>query len=504
MKPISVIVADDDQLIIEDLKTLIDWEKLGFNLVATAQNGSQALKRLKKYRPQVLITDIIMPGMDGLELIRQARQLLPGLRILIITSYDEFDYAKRALQLGVTDYILKNEITSISLAGKLLDIASTIEESTRISESFLRQELSGYFKETNRNPSLPASIGSLKDEQYYFFVAAQCTPFTLNMEQAAYLLSASLDYLSYVLAQFTTLSLPVQFSNEKFLIFTVRIETSQQERRFLLSSVLRQLWQRFSSAFNQPCILFYYPHRITIEGFRKIYQDTLPVLRYTSAMFCEIEPINMESLSTGENYVPLNRTFPFHQLTASKEQAEEQILKIRHYLVLCKQSRDIATIMDFYRGFCIHMENISYGQFPANKLRYFYSFESFLKWTFNTYQDCITLKNSDSHKQFSTAVRTAVEYMQENYSNYALTAEMISEAAHLSASRLGVLFKQETNRTINEYLTELRIEQAIYFLKNTNMKIYEISEKCGYKSSQYFSQVFCSHTGKRPIDYRKT
>ena len=101
-------------------------------------------------------------------------------------------------------------------------------------------------------------------------------------------------------------------------------------------------------------------------------------------------------------------------------------------------------------------------------------------------------------------MRTAVEYMQENYSNYALTAEMISEAAHLSASRLGVLFKQETNRTINEYLTELRIEQAIYFLKNTNMKIYEISEKCGYKSSQYFSQVFCSHTGKRPIDYRKT
>lgn len=503
MKPLSVILADDDQLILEDLKTLINWEKLGFELAATAQNGSQALKKLKKYRPQVLITDIIMPGMDGLELIRQARMLLPNLKILIITSYDEFDYAKRAIQLGVSDYILKNEITSISLAGKLLDIASTIEESSRINESFLRQELSAYFKESNRNMALPQSLSPLRNEHYYFFAASQCTPFTISIEQTNAAVNASLDFLTSVLAQFTALSVPLQFTYEKFLFFSVRIEASSQERHFFSSSITRQLWQRFSSAFNQPCSLFYYPHAVTMESFRKIFQKALPLMRYFS-MFYDTQPLNLETLMETEKYLPLNRSFPFHQLTDSREYLEEQILKIRNYLLLCSQNRDITAIVDFYRGFCTHMETLSCGTFQSSKLRYFYTIESFLKWTFNTYQDCITMKSSDQHSQLSPAVRAAIEYMKDNYANYALTAEMIAESAHLSASRLGVLFKQETSRTINEYLTELRIKQSIYFLKNTNMKIYEISEKCGYRSSQYFSQVFSGHTGKRPIDYRKS
>ncbi len=503
MKKISVVLADDDKLILNDLKSLINWENLGFQLVETALNGRQALKALKKYRPAILVTDIIMPGMDGLELITRAKELLPNLKILIITSYDDFGYAKRALQLGVSDYILKNEITSISLGGKLLDIAATIERSSRISESFLRHELSEYFKKTEQDSALPGDLSSLKNDNYYFFIAAQCTPFTLNMDQANYALNSSLEYLSSVLEQFTNISIPIQFFCDKFLLFAIRMETSAQERHFLLSSVTRQLWQRFNSTFNQPCILFYYPHRSSIEKIRKIYQSALPLLRYSSAMFCETQPVDLEILLAKEKYVPLGRSFSFHQLTGSKDQAEEQILKLRHYLMLCSQNRDIASVVDFYRGFCIQMENLSYGHFDPNELRYFYNFESFLKWVFNTYQDCITIKNSDMSKQLSPSVRTAIEYMQENYSDYALTAEIISNAAHLSASRLGVLFKQETNRTINEYLTELRINKAIYFLKNTNMKIYEISEKCGYRSSQYFSQVFCGHTGKRPIDFRK-
>ena len=96
MKEISVVLADDDKLILNDLKSLINWEKLGFQLVETALNGRQALKALKKYRPAILVTDIIMPGMDGLELITRAKELLPDLKILIITSYDDFGYAKKS------------------------------------------------------------------------------------------------------------------------------------------------------------------------------------------------------------------------------------------------------------------------------------------------------------------------------------------------------------------------------------------------------------------------
>ena len=126
-----------------------------------------------------------------------------------------------------------------------------------------------------------------------------------------------------------------------------------------------------------------------------------------------------------------------------------------------------------------------------------------LKWIFNTYEKCLVALRDGKSARYSLPVKNSIDYMEKNYSDYTLNAEMISEHAALSSGRLGVLFKQETQQTINEYLTHLRISHAIWLLTNTNLKIYEISEKCGYRSSQYFSQVFYQHTGRRPIDYRK-
>lgn len=146
---------------------------------------------------------------------------------------------------------------------------------------------------------------------------------------------------------------------------------------------------------------------------------------------------------------------------------------------------------------------LSHGQLTVSESRYFYSLEALLNWIFKTYTDCVHIHALGNASQYSAPIRAAIAYMEQNYSNDSLNTETISKHASLSVSRLNVLFKQETNRTINEYLTELRMNNAIWFLQNTNMKIYEIAEKCGYRSSQYFSTVFCTHTGKRPIDYRK-
>ena len=93
--------------------------------------------------------------------------------------------------------------------------------------------------------------------------------------------------------------------------------------------------------------------------------------------------------------------------------------------------------------------------------------------------------------------------MKDNYANSSLTVEQIAERVSLSASRFSVLFRQETNQTVNDYLTELRISQAVFLLENSNYKIYEIAEKVGYKSSQYFSQIFSQKTGYKPLHFRK-
>ena len=104
-------------------------------------------------------------------------------------------------------------------------------------------------------------------------------------------------------------------------------------------------------------------------------------------------------------------------------------------------------------------------------------------------------------KVTSRAVTRAIEFIKNNYSNPQLSIEDIAENVSLSVGRLSVIFKAETGKTVMDYLTDERIKQAVYLLKNTNLRIYEVSLRTGYRSSQYFSKVFFKKTGKRPIDF---
>lgn len=501
MKPISVMIADDDQLVLDYLQTLVDWNALGFELTACAHNGAEAFKLVKKLRPDILITDIVMPGMDGLTLIERLKGLHPGLSILIITSYDEFDYAKRAIQMNVCDYILKNEITAASLTAKLDAIASSIRHSSQVSSSYLRQELAAYFKE-NDQKGLPESLSAIARERYYFFILSQAAACTRSISQAADARQASLEYLASVL---TYLDYPSshQFVHDGFLVCALRLESTEQERHYSLNSITRKLWQRLASSAGHSCSLFYYPHRLDMASFRALFHEALPLLEFFT-MFCPGAPADMKKMLHDEHYNPITRPFQFQLLDGSKERLEEHILSIKEYLAGCCNNRNLNSILDFYQNFCTHAELLSHGGLSLWEPRYFSTPEALSKWIFDTYADAVHMRVHGNTSRYSPAVSSAIAYMEQHYSEASLNAEMISQHAALSVSRLGVLFKQETNRTINEYLTRLRIDNAVYFLQNTSMKIYEISEKCGYRSSQYFSQIFCQYTGRRPIDYRKT
>lgn len=505
MTPLSVIIADDDQLMLDYLKTLLDWDALGFVLTATAANGTQALKLVRRHRPAILITDIIMPGIDGLALIEQLKEIQPDLQILIITSHDEFDYARRAISLNVSDYILKNEISAASLTAKLTSLAFSIAHSNQISGSFLSQELAAYFangSSTVKLSMLPASLTSLSKERYYFFILSQIMPYTRTVAQAAEARRTSIRYLTSILTQMEAPAASFYFPCDDFLLFAIRLESPKRERAFFLHSLTKKIWQRTRSNANQPCALFFYPHRLGIGSFREIFFSARPLLAFYS-MFCPNGPADLKQLLACERFEPRVRPFPFQRLDGVEEHAQEHILLIRDYVMRCYENRNLSAILEFYQNFCAHMEILSNGRLTVPETRVFYSHESLLKWMFNTYTDCIHMHRSENVSPYSPAIRAAIAFIEQNYSSDALNTEVIARHASLSVSRLNVLFKQETNRTVNEYVTELRMEHAVWFLQNTTMKIYEIAEKCGYRSSQYFSTVFCSHTGKRPIDYRK-
>ena len=126
MEPYRVLLADDEEEIRVGISRKIDWAGLGFQLVGEAENGQEALELAEQLRPDVVLTDIKMPFMDGLALSRIVREELPGIKIIIISGYDDFEYAREAISIGVDQYILK-PVTRMSLRKVLQELKEKIE-----------------------------------------------------------------------------------------------------------------------------------------------------------------------------------------------------------------------------------------------------------------------------------------------------------------------------------------------------------------------------------------
>ena len=174
---INTLLVDDDALVLEDLKRLIPWEDLGFTIVGTARNGKQALKQFRALRPQLVITDVVMPLKDGIELIEAIKDMEPGTFFLILSSYDEFDYAKSALQLGVVDYLLKTEITAETLSRKLCSIYTSIKSTKKTYRRHQSLELQEYFEGSYGSAILPDSLlEAIRTKRFSFY----CCPAALR------------------------------------------------------------------------------------------------------------------------------------------------------------------------------------------------------------------------------------------------------------------------------------------------------------------------------------
>lgn len=155
----KVIHVDDEKLILDGLRAMIDWERLGFTVCAQARNGREALEAVQRVRPDLIITDISMPQMDGLELIRQVNERWPDVRFIVLSGYSEFEYAQQAMQLGVRYYVLK-PIEEEELEHCLSKTAKELnaQQEAEAERSILRQHSRSYLQ-LMQEPADPSDTG---------------------------------------------------------------------------------------------------------------------------------------------------------------------------------------------------------------------------------------------------------------------------------------------------------------------------------------------------------
>ena len=496
-KKLPVVIADDDPLVLKYLRELVNWGKLGFWIAATAPSGEQALKCVRKHHPFLLVTDIRMMGMNGLDLIEIVHREFPEMKFLIISSYDDFGYAKRAISSGVTDYLLKTEITAASLTEKLLETASAFQAEESINNVVYEQEFSQFLSSGQGELSKIQDfthLRSLVKEKYYFSVISGSCLFSRDPSlsfQGSHNLLAQIKSTVYAIAKEYS-ARPLLCIDREFLILGMKTDRPIHEFHSHIAGRLVN---------SMPYVQFYYTQKQTISDFRALYFSLLPFLHY-HIIFYPNAPMKIDSLKP-LHYIHTGHPFPFHSLVFDEGHLEKDILLIKEYVTECCTNYDIYTLISFYRSFCTYLEINSNNQLLLPPDLHAPTKEILLKWLFNSLSDCIKLLAHGLEYRYCPPVDAAIRFMVQNYSNPDLSSYDISNNVGLSSNRLGILFKQETGKTINEYLNNIRVENAIALLEKTNMKIYEISEKCGFKTAQYFSQVIYTKTGRRPIDYRK-
>lgn len=530
---IKVIIADDEEKICQLIYKLVNWEELGMQVCAVVHNGIEALESIEKIKPEVVITDIRMPGCDGLEMIKRAKELSSDSTFIIISGYRHFQYAQSAIRYGVRDYLLK-PIKKDELFESLDRIRK--EHTERL--DWLRGE--GEFKLTVKNSvdKLRAAffteilfknnktmkeLEKINNEYHYGFKEGyfqialikidgldntknnvSYIQEKINRVIKKFLESECFDYENvfegnycYIILNYDKESkktirlslkkvideLCLQKNVLESLNLTLGIGLLEDEVINLNHSLKTAMWaieQRIVIGVNR-----------LIEGEDRSLNDIAD-----SEVFHEFNKMMLDGLeSLDENQV--RQAFQF------LEQALEQKDGLTGHEVIQMSKEAINLYLFTMKKNKFHVAGgESFFEDCSEQINHLESYKKILSYVTEMVITSFKQALSDKASEDTKPIRDAKKYIKENYKE-PVSLELVSDYVGFNSAYFSTLFKKETGVTFLEYLTDVRMKKAKELLKETNLNIAAICEEVGYSDVKYFTKSFAKYTGLKPSGYRK-
>ena len=540
---LKIFLAEDEVIVRETIKRMIPWENLGFELVGEAADGEMALPLLIRQQPDLLITDIKMPFMDGLTLARLAKKEVPGLKVVILSGYDDFNYAKQAINIGVEDYLLK-PITKNALIERLTEIRSRYEDEKTQREYYekFHREMQAYEKNSSRD----------------FFEA---------------LVSGSLDMME-VYKRAEKLGLDIVAESYNVLIFTMKCNEDFSGQREGYSSWEAESLEMLEKFFTgHPFAMLFrsnvFSYGVLIKGEKNsIRENTRICVEEIRKIFDRKEDNKEWFVAVGESVERLSQIQKsYHSASRAFSQRYLYDGKVLYYdEMLAMEKKDVTnddseylqkvdvnalnpTILQKFlsNGLLEETENFvqdyfyAIGQEPMESvvfrsyviLNVRFSVLSFLKelgcdtktlepedteeilaesgrnmestiaYAEKLVSQAIQLRDRNSGNKNRSILKTAVDFIDQHYMEEDMSLNKAANVANVSANHFSALFSQNMGQTFIEYLTSLRMDKAKEYLRCTGMRSSEIAGEVGYKDAHYFSYLFKKTQGMTPSDYRK-
>ncbi|MFD2329862.1 response regulator [Cohnella sp. GCM10020058] len=529
----KVILVDDEAVVRDGLKNTIDWAKHGFELVGDFGNGREAWDAIDDAKPDLVISDISMPFMDGLELTGLIAANYPYIKVLILTGYDQFEYAQQAIRLKVSDFILK-PITAAEIRTLLDKIRGEMDRETERREdltrlhSQLHQSLP-LLKERflERLVALGLAKPEIEERFSYFGIPAASPPYLAlaadiddfgdrethfsDAHDAEFLRFAAYNiFEETVLGREDVLLFRTREERMVAVLFGHEDESELYEQAFGIAEEVRHHVNRFlgftlTVGIGRPCA--------SAEQLPQSYRGALSALDYRFLMGknrvlgiadLESEPAPAPSLADGcRRLAAAVRTGSSAEACANIENTVRELKTSRLPIESCflHMQKLVLSLTDAMQEMGIQGGPDALPLWLTDVYR-FKTLDEIERWLKEIVGTLMEAAASSRNRYILEQIGKATAYIEANFASEKLTLQEMCRHVLMSTSYFSQMFKQHTGETFVEFLTRVRVDKAKALLRNTPLKFYEIAGQVGYADPNYFSLLFKKHTGMTPRDFR--
>lgn len=525
---LRVLIVDDEYMVVHTLCTEIDWALCGMEVVATSENGQQALEKCAVYKPDLIVTDITMPVMDGLALMETVGHDFPDIRFIILTAHKEFGYAQHAVALGALDYLVKAPMNKPAMEATLhkarLRIMAEKEAQTRMNdanrlqlthrweirkramEDLMRgQQHSNPFwmhalKSVYTGPNIQVRMG-------YVGLINRCSFLAKYPERDISLVDFAFHQAVYEIAgELTTAeAFPAGQACECWVMLAIPDHTSKSYSEGLLQHFIQRLEQWMSKYLNVPIVCGFSDASgdpAQLSALARAARDASGVIFYTEHQSCYFPHDYKQNVA---QHIPdtewkhlADRVLPYWSSIDTGARLKGMGI-LRDWTLAMQPSPAVLK-----RRTVVMMEE---ANLPLVR-KDFQMLEDTCHsavW-FETVEDILLRSRTDiQHKKLGSQhaeIRKAIEYIYENLAE-TITLATVADHIHMNASYLSHLFKQETGENFLDFVTLKRIEKAKQLLTDMQLKNYELAERVGFTNYPHFCTVFKRVTGMTPNEYRR-
>lgn len=530
---ISVLLVDDELLMRIGLKSMINWEERGFHVIGEAANGKEALEIARRQPPDVIITDIKMPIMDGLELIREATLFLHKCQYVILSCMDEFQYAKEALRLGAADYLIKSDIKQQHLIDVLDTIKKNIDKTslkqhigtneqykqsiTYLKETLFKEVLSGFRKEEDVVSQMGALSIRVRPEAMVVLKLKVDQFETIRMKYVEkderLLRYAVVNILEEMIPRKWSNEIIVENSAEYLIVMNTQAADASKLEKADLNRLLEKVMSAMKDFLNISISIGVSPIISSFNDLRAAYQEAEialanhffegagKVIYYEEAVANTQQKHNEFVLDKDEERA-FKLALESHDYNKCQEWMEELQKQMHLNLVSERVIRQIyIRVLEWIRSHfpstpdLIQGSKTSYEQLLKQET--FGHIHEFAKKYFD---QCIRYSRmliEDPPSYVDQAISIIMKHYTEDLSLQAVAGQI-----NVNPSYLSRIFKQETGENFINFLTKVRIDNAKHYLETSNCKVYEVAVKVGYQNTTYFSKIFKKVVGVTPEKYR--